>query len=112
MIVAAWARKIRARGSAWSELVVVAGSISDISRRYIVGDLRWVVSHKYLDRELVIGPMLYWLTGDIGVTRHQGLLSCLTTENPSDERLCRPDYHVNACGGIRTSIARTPLAQT
>jgi hypothetical protein len=49
MVVAAWAGEIRARGSAPSELVVVAGPISDMSRRYIVGDLRWVVSHKDLD---------------------------------------------------------------
>jgi hypothetical protein len=49
MVVVAWAREIRARGSALSELVVVAGSISDTSRWYIVGDLRWVVSHKDLD---------------------------------------------------------------
>jgi hypothetical protein len=63
MVVAAWARKIRARGSAPSELVVVAGSISDTSRRYIVGDLRWLVSHMDLGRELVIGPMLFSSTG-------------------------------------------------
>jgi hypothetical protein len=49
MVVAAWAREIRARGSAPSELVVVAGSVSDTSRRYIVGDVRWVVSRKDLD---------------------------------------------------------------